>query len=89
LKIKYFIRLLFLMERKIKKITGSLTKRIQFVTNVYKAHDVIKAAGRNFAKFTSTVPILSFEQKKLEKVISKQMLGRDSPRGSMSILGTT
>jgi len=48
------------MERKIKKITGSLTKRIQFVTNVYKAHDVIKAADRNFAKFTSTVPILSF-----------------------------
>lgn len=69
-----------------KKVTGPLTKQIQFVTNVYKAHDVIRATNRDFAKFTSTVPILSFEQKKLEKVISKQVLCKDSLRGSRSHL---
>jgi hypothetical protein len=75
------------MERKGKRITGPLTKRIQFVTNVYKAHDIIRATNRNFAKFTSTVPILSFDQRKLDNVISKQVLCKDSPRGSRSLLG--
>jgi len=55
------------MESKIKRTNGPLTNKIKYVTNIYKAHDVIKAADRNFAKFTSTQPIVSYEQKKLEK----------------------